>query len=44
MSSWLLSHKYEFFFVKVTFSKSVIFKVKNTFESNVFKLIIKKNH
>ncbi len=28
-------------FVKATFSKSIIFKVKNTFEPNVFKWIIK---
>jgi hypothetical protein len=28
-------------FIKVTFSKSIIFKVKNMFESNVFKLVIK---
>jgi len=28
-------------FVKVAFSKSIIFKVKNTFEPNVFKWVIK---
>jgi hypothetical protein len=28
-------------FVKATFSKSIIFKVKNTFEPNVFKWVIK---
>ncbi len=28
-------------FVNATFSKSIIFKVKNTFEPNEFKLVIK---
>jgi hypothetical protein len=37
-----LSHIYEQLFVKVTFSKSIIFKVKNTFEPNVLKWVIKK--
>ncbi len=41
MHSCPLSHKYEYFFIKVTFSKSIIFKVKNMFEPNVFKLVIK---
>jgi hypothetical protein len=27
-------------FIKATFSKFIIFRVKNTFEPNVFKLII----
>jgi hypothetical protein len=29
-------------FVKATFSKSIIFKVKNMFEPNVLKWVIKK--
>jgi hypothetical protein len=43
MHSCLLSYKNEQFFVKVTFSDSIIFKVKATFEPNVLKLVIKKN-
>jgi hypothetical protein len=30
MYSWPLSHKYEQLFVKITFSKSILFKVRNT--------------
>ncbi len=41
MHSSPLSHIYEIFFVKATFSKFIIFKIKNTFEPNVFKWIIK---
>jgi hypothetical protein len=43
MHSCPLSHKYEQLFVEATFSKSIIFRVKNTFEQNVFKLVIRKN-
>ncbi len=32
MNSCPLSHKYELFFVQASFSKSIIFKVKATFE------------
>ncbi len=35
------SHIYEPTFVKATFSKSIIFKVKNTCEPNVFKWVTK---
>jgi hypothetical protein len=41
MHSWPLSHKYEQFFVKITFPKSMILKVNNTFEPNVLKLAMK---
>jgi len=41
MHSCPLSHIYERLFVKATFSKSIIFKVKKTFEANVFKWVIK---
>ncbi len=41
MHSCPLSYKYEQLFVKDTCSKSIIFKVKNTFESSVFKWVIK---
>jgi len=34
-------HKHEQRFVKGTFSKSIIFKVKNIFEPNVLKSVIK---
>ncbi len=40
MQSCPLSHKHEQFFVKTTFSNSIIFKVKNTFEPNVLELVI----
>ncbi len=43
MHSCLLSHKYEQFLFKATFSKSIIFKVKSMFEPNVLKLVMKKN-
>ncbi len=36
-----LSHKHEQLFVEDTFSKSIIFKVKSTFEPNVFKAVMK---
>ncbi len=42
MHSCFLSYEYEQLFIKTTFSKSIIFKVKNMFEPNVLKLIIKK--
>jgi hypothetical protein len=41
MHSRLLSHKHEQLFVKDTFSKFIIFKVKSTFEPNVSKLVRK---
>ncbi len=41
MYSCRLSHKYEKKITKATFSKSIISKVKSTFEPNVLKLIIK---
>jgi len=40
MHSSHLSYKYEHFFVEATFSKSIIFRVKNTLEPNVLKSII----
>jgi hypothetical protein len=43
MHSCPLSHKYEQLFVIVTHSKSIIFRVKNTFEPNVFKWVIIRN-
>ncbi len=36
-----LSHKHEQLFLEGTFSKSIIFKVKSTFEPNVFKAVMK---
>jgi len=42
MHSCLLSYKYEQLFVKVTFRKSIISKMKNIFEPNVFKWVMKK--
>ncbi len=41
MHSCPLSQIYEQLFVKTTLSKSIIFTVKNTFEPNVFKWVIK---
>jgi hypothetical protein len=41
MHLYHLSHKHEQLFVKGTFSKSINFKVNNTFEQNVFKCVIK---
>ncbi len=42
MYSCFLSYNYEHFFFEATFSKSIIFKVKSTFEPNVFKTVIKQ--
>ncbi len=42
MHSCLVSHKHEFFFINGTFSKSIIFKVKNIFELDVLKNLIYK--
>ncbi len=42
MHSCPLSHKYKQFYIKGTLSKSIIFKIKSTFEPNVFKWVIKK--
>jgi hypothetical protein len=41
MHSCPLSHVCEQLFFQTTLSKSIIFKVKNTFEPNVFKWVIK---
>ncbi len=37
-----LSHKYEQFLLTSHFQKSILFKAKNMFEPNVFKLVIKQ--
>ncbi len=42
MHSCHLSHKHEQFLFKNTFSKFMIFKVKNTFEPNVLQIGYKK--
>jgi len=40
--SCTLSHIYEQLFIKATFTKFIILRVKNTFEPNVFKWVIKQ--
>jgi hypothetical protein len=43
MHSCLLSYIYGQLLIRPHFFKSIIFRVKNTFEPNVFKWVIKKN-